>query len=138
VLRYICCGFTSQDTQDKINHKGNHSQGGRGVRYSTCTVFVACAYAAAACCCLLLQIFDFLDQDCLGSFNLVALLASTPEWLDDLDDEVRGRGFCCRAAQQLEWYRFSIWASAVTSMYLCILAINHSAAQQLESVPGLT
>ncbi|WIA42412.1 hypothetical protein OEZ86_008411 [Tetradesmus obliquus] len=35
------------------------------------------------------QIFDFLDQDCLGSFNLVALMASTPEWLDDLDDEVR-------------------------------------------------
>jgi hypothetical protein len=47
---------------------------------------------------LVLQIFDFLDQDCLGSFNLVALLASTPEWLEDLDDEVGRLGvqlLCC-------------------------------------------
>lgn len=44
------------------------------------------------CCAMLLQIFDFLDQEGLGSFNLVALMNSVPEWLDDLDDEVRRAG----------------------------------------------
>lgn len=35
------------------------------------------------------QIFDFLDVDGLGSIDLVAVIGSGPEWLDDLDDEVR-------------------------------------------------
>lgn len=36
------------------------------------------------------QIFEFLDVDGLGSIDLVATISSAPEWLDDLDDEVRG------------------------------------------------
>lgn len=35
------------------------------------------------------QIFDFLDVDGLGAIDLVAIIGSGPEWLDDLDDEVR-------------------------------------------------
>lgn len=37
------------------------------------------------------QIFDFLDVDGLGSIDLVAIIGSGPEWLEDLDDEVRAR-----------------------------------------------
>lgn len=36
------------------------------------------------------QIFDFLDVDGLGSIDLVATMGAAPDWLDDLDDEVRG------------------------------------------------
>jgi hypothetical protein len=35
-----------------------------------------------------LQIFEFLDQDGLGSFNLVSLIMQQPEWLNELNDEV--------------------------------------------------
>lgn len=36
-----------------------------------------------------MQIFEFLDVDGLGSIDLVAIINAAPEWLDDLDDEVR-------------------------------------------------
>jgi hypothetical protein len=35
------------------------------------------------------QIFEFLDVDGLGSIDLVATISASPDWLDDLDDEVR-------------------------------------------------
>lgn len=35
------------------------------------------------------QIFDFLDAEGTGSINLVAIMDAAPEWLDDLDDQVR-------------------------------------------------
>ena len=38
---------------------------------------------------MLLQIFEFLDVNGLGSIDLVAIMGSAPDWLDDLDDEVR-------------------------------------------------
>lgn len=40
----------------------------------------------------LLQIFDFLDVDGLGSIDLVAIMGAAPDWLDDLDDEVGEKG----------------------------------------------
>jgi hypothetical protein len=36
-----------------------------------------------------MQIFEFLDVDGLGSIDLVATISASPDWLDDLDDEVR-------------------------------------------------
>eukprot|EP00879_Flechtneria_rotunda_P016181 GHRR01016925.1.p1 GENE.GHRR01016925.1~~GHRR01016925.1.p1 ORF type:complete len:770 (+),score=302.29 GHRR01016925.1:355-2664(+) len=34
------------------------------------------------------QIFDFLDQQGLGSFNLVELMAAAPDWVNELDEEI--------------------------------------------------
>jgi hypothetical protein len=74
---------------------------------------------------LLLQIFDFLDQDCLGSFNLVALMASTPEWLDDLDDEVnligraRTEGGCSMGQQSISVEANSPLATFVWLPFMC-------------------